>query len=52
MARQHVFIAADTQPRNCELISRGFCVGEALFGKIDGRTVLAQAVRRVVRSLL
>ncbi len=50
MARQHVFIAADT--RNCELISRGFCVGEALFGKIDGRTVLAPAVRSVVRSLL
>jgi hypothetical protein len=45
-----VFIAADT--RNYELIGRGFCVGEALFGKIDGRTILAQAVRSVVQSLL
>jgi hypothetical protein len=50
VARQHVFIAADT--RNCELIGRGLCVGEALLGEIDGRTVLAPAVRSAVRSQL
>jgi hypothetical protein len=50
LARQQVLIVADS--RNCELISRGFCLGEALFGEIDGRTLLAQAVRSVVRSLL
>jgi hypothetical protein len=50
VARQHVFLAA--APRNYELISRGFCVGEALFGEIDGGTVLAPAARSAVRSLL